>query len=103
MEVCQQAGVTPKPEKIPPGVEDFPETVQMALEVFNNLGDRIGEGGYQGKDYTTLPIWLSIYEIEDKEFFLKLLNWIDSRAIKKSAEDFKREMQKAKRQSSGKK
>jgi hypothetical protein len=44
---------------------------------------------------------MEIYKIEDKDFFLQILNWLDSRAVKKSSEQLKQAMDKAKRKSSG--
>jgi len=62
------------------------------------LGDRVyPEIGYIGKDFTNLPIYLEVHGVEDKEFFLEILSWLDSRAIKKSAAQLKREYDKLKR------
>ena len=41
------------------------------------------------------------YGVDDKEYFLELLHWMDSRVIKKSAEEMKRQHEKLKRKSSG--
>ena len=58
------------------------------------MGDRIyPEIGYVGKDYTNLKHFIEIYEVEDINF-LEILNWLDSRAIKKSSEQLKKEMDK---------
>lgn len=87
---------------IPPDVSDFPEIVQQAINTFNMLGDRVqAEIGYIGKDYTNLPTYMEIYEIQDKEFFLEILSWLDGRAIKKSSEQMKKELNKLKRKNSG--
>ena len=40
--------------------------------------------------------------VEDREFFLELLHWLDSQAIKKSSEQLKKEYEKLKRQNRGK-
>ena len=48
------------------------------------LGDRIyADIGYTEKDYTNLSHYIESYEIEDKEYFLSLLAWLDARAIKR--------------------
>jgi hypothetical protein len=100
--MCEQLGKEPNDRELPPDYEDFPELVQIAMHVFGMLGDRVyPEIGYVGKDYTNLPIYLNIYGVEDKEFFLELLAWLDSRAIKKSSEQLKRELDKLKRKSGG--
>tara|TARA_R110000782_G_scaffold189192_1_gene279171 strand:+ start:1347 stop:1541 length:195 start_codon:yes stop_codon:yes gene_type:complete len=62
------------------------------------LGDRIAADiGYLGKDYTNLPIYMEVHDIQDKEFFLDIINWLDSRAIQQSADAMKREREKLKR------
>ncbi|OUT96002.1 MAG: hypothetical protein CBC01_08585 [Betaproteobacteria bacterium TMED41] len=96
-------GNEPVAEEMPPDWNDFPEIVKFAINTFNMLGDRVyPDIGYIGKDYTNLPHYIEVYDIEDKEYFLQILSWLDSRAIKKSSEQLKREYDKMKRQSSGK-
>jgi len=103
LKMCEQLEQEPRRKHMPPGLEDFPLPVQYAVNTFNMLGDRVqADIGYIGKDYTNLPIYLDIYEIEDIEFFLEILSWLDSRAIKKSSEHMKKELNKLKRKSSGK-
>ena len=98
-ELCEQMGNEPILEEIPPDWDDLPEIVVYAVNTFNLLGDRIyPEIGYTGKDYTNLSHYIELYEIEDKEFFLQILSWLDSRAIKKASEDMKRQYDKMKRQ-----
>lgn len=102
LELCEQMGNEPVEDEIPPDWEDFPDIVVYAVNSFNMMGDRVyPEIGYVGKDYTNLQHYLDFYEIQDKEYFLQLLSWLDSRAIKKSSEELKRQYEKAKRQSSG--
>lgn len=103
LEICKQMGNEPVAEEMPPDWNDFPEIVKFAINTFNMLGDRVyPDIGYIGKDYTNLPHYIEVYDIEDKEYFLQILSWLDSRAIKKSSEQLKREYDKMKRQSSGK-
>ena len=100
--MMDQLGQEPNYNEIPPGYEDLPEVVAYAMNTFNMLGDRIyGDVGYVGKDYTNLKYFLEVYDIEDVEFFLEILAFLDSRAIKKNAEQMKRERDKLKRKSSG--
>lgn len=104
LDMMEQLGEEPVEAEIPPDLEDLPSTVIEALNTFNSLGDRVfPEIGYVGKDYTNLPFFLEVYEVEDKEFFLEILSWLDSRAIKKSSEQIKKEYDKLKRKSSGSK
>ena len=103
LDLMEQLGKEPIEEELPPDFDDFPEIVIDAVSTFNMLGDRVyPEIGYVGKDYTNLNVYMDLYRIEDKEFFLELLHWLDSRAIKKSSDQVKREYEKLKRKSSGK-
>ena len=102
--MMEQLGKEPKEHEIPPDAEDLPEIAVDAINTFNALGDRVySEIGYTGKDYTNLNHYMEFYKVTDKEYFLELLFWLDSRAIKKSSEMLKREREKLKRQSSGRK
>jgi len=98
LEMCDQLGKEPVESEIPPDWQDFPETAVNAMNTFNMLGDRLlPDIGYIGKDYTNLSYYLEIYNVEDKEFFLELLTWLDSRAVQTSQEQMKREHDKLKR------
>ncbi len=98
LDMMEQLGKEPINEEIPPDWEDLPEIVVQAVSTFNMLGDRAyPEIGYIGKDYTNLTHYLELYGIEDKEYFLELLAWLDARAIKQSSEAMKREYDKLKR------
>ena len=103
LDLCEQMGNEPIEEEIPPDWSDLPEIVTHAVNTFNLMGDRVyPEIGYVGKDYTNLNHYIELYAIEDKEFFLHVLSWLDSRAIKKSSDQLKREYDKMKRKNSGK-
>ena len=98
LDMCEQLGKEPSDREIPPDWEDFPEIIQYAINTFNQMGDRVyPDIGYTGKDYTNLLHYIEIYDITDKEFFLELISWLDSRAIKKSSENLKRQYDKLKR------
>jgi hypothetical protein len=98
LDMCEQLGKEPSDKEIPPDWEDFPEIVQEAINTFNQLGDRVyPEIGFVGKDYTNLPHYIEIYGIANKEFFLEVISWLDSRAIKKSSETLKKQYDKLKR------
>ena len=103
LEMMEQLNQEVIDEEIPPDFQDLPEIIVLAVNTFNSLGDRIyPEIGYVGKDFTNLPFFINIHGIDDTEFFLEILSWLDSRAIKKSSETMKKENEKLKRQSSGK-
>ena len=98
LEMCEQLNKEPRDDEIPPDWEDFPDIVHDAINTFNSLGDRVyPDIGFMGKDYTNLPYFTEMYEVQDTEFFLEILSWLDSRAIKKSSENLKKEYDKLKR------
>jgi hypothetical protein len=102
LNMCEQLNQEPDPERMPPGIEDFPDIVIEAINTYNGLSDNVAaEIGFIGKDYTNLPQYMEIYEVEDKELFLEILNYLESRAIKHSQEMMKKERDKLKRKSSG--
>lgn len=91
-------GQEPDPEEIPPSIEDFPDIAIEAMNTFSSLGDRVyPDIGYMGKDFTTLPYYIEMYGVEDTELFLEILTYLESRAIKNSQEQLKRERDKLKR------
>ena len=102
LEMCEQLGKKPDVNEIPPDVYDFPDIVQIAINIYNTLGDRVyPDIGYIGKDYTNLPILLDIYGVEDIELCMDVLSFLDSRAIKLSSDNLKKEREKLKRKNSG--
>lgn len=95
--VCEQLGKEPNDLEMPPDWNDFPEIVRLAINTFNQLGDRVvADIGYLGKDYSILPVLLEVHEIDDKDLFLSILSWLDSRAIKRSSEAMKQAHDKLK-------
>tara|TARA_B110000483_G_scaffold131983_1_gene157834 strand:+ start:697 stop:993 length:297 start_codon:yes stop_codon:yes gene_type:complete len=94
----EQMGIEPDWDRVPVDFKEFPDIVPYALEIFGRMGDRVyPEIGYIGKDYTKIDLYIQLYEIEDKDLLLEILEWLDARAIKKSSDDLKREYDKIKR------
>jgi len=100
LKMCEQMGQEPIEDEIPPDWEDFPTIAIQALTTFSDLGDRVvPDVGYMGKDFTNLPIYIKMQGIEDTELFLEILTYLESRAIKQSHDQMKREREKLKRKS----
>jgi len=98
LKMCEQMGKEPDEEEMPPSLNDLPEIVIIALEIFSCLGDRIyPEIGYTGKDFTNLDTYINIYGVENKELLLEILNILESRAIELSRKQLKAERDKLKR------
>lgn len=89
--LCEQMGQDPSESKCPPDFEDFPVSVQQAIEVFNRLGDRVvADIGYLGKDFVSLPIHMEVVGVEDKEIFMDTLMRLDASMIKRSNDQMKK-------------
>ena len=100
LEMKHQLGEEPDPEECPPGYEDFPDIVTDALLTFNSLGNRVyPEIGFTGKDYTSLPQYMKVYNVEEHNegFFLDVLLHLDAHAIEQAQKDLKQELDKMKR------
>lgn len=98
LEMQEQLGRDPDPERCPPGPEDFPEIIIDAINIFNSLGDRVfPDIGYIGKDYTNLPILIDIFKVDNVDLLMEALSRLDNHAIKKSQDHMKREFDKMKR------
>jgi len=98
--MCEQMDKEPVSDEIPPDLEDFPELAVDALITFSCLGDRMyPDIGYMGKDFTNLPYYLQVHNVQDRdlELFLEILTFLESRAITQSQESLKREREKLKR------
>lgn len=99
LEMQEQLGQEPDWDRCPPGVEDFPPILVEVLNIFSGLGDRVyPDVGYVGKDYTNLPIYLQIYDVDpaDYELVMRILYSLDSHVINKSQQRLKEEHNKLK-------
>jgi len=67
LEMMEQLGKEPEEDEIPPDWEDLPDIIYSAVSTYNVLGDR------------------------------EIMHWLDTRAIKSSSEQLKKEYDKLKR------
>jgi len=76
-EMCESMGNEPVEEEIPVEIDDFPDEVQDAINLYYKLRDNWDtmNGVYLGKSYTGLRDILDILEIasEDRKY---VLDWI---------------------------
>lgn len=102
LDMKEQLGQDPDMEECPPGDEDLPAIIIDAINIFNMLGDRVyPDIGYIGKDYTNLPIFLEVFQIDNVDLTMDALSRLDAHAIKKAQEALKREYDKMKRKNRG--
>jgi hypothetical protein len=98
--MVEQTGEEIDWERCPPDLEDFPESVYTALNIYHSMGSRVqADIGYIGKDFTNLSLLYKFYYIEEyeKDWIFELLLFLDEREIKESQKRMKREMDKIKR------
>jgi len=90
--MCEQMGEEPDWDKCPLDIEDFPELVLTALNLYHSLGDRIyPDIGYIGKDFTNFNFLLNKFGIEkhQEEYIFDIILWLDARQIKISQDKLK--------------
>ena len=100
LRMVEQTGEEIDWEKCPPEMEDFPDSVHTAMNIYNSLGDRIyPDVGFIGKDFINLSLLYENYFIEEheKDWIFELLLFLDSNSIKESQRRLKSEMDKIKR------
>jgi len=100
LRMCEQTGQEIDWERCPPDLEDFPESIYTALNIFHSMGSRVqADIGYIGKDFTNLSLLYKFYYIEEyeKDWIFELLLFLDEREIKESQKRMKREIDKIKR------
>lgn len=65
-EMCEAIGSEPLESEIPIEIEDFPEEVQQAFQIYyllKDIWDTMG-GNYLGKDTSTLFNFFDLYDID---------------------------------------
>jgi hypothetical protein len=98
--MVEQTGEEIDWEKCPPDLEDFPDSIVEALNIFHSLGNKVyPEIGYIGKDYTNVEILLELYSIKkyQKDWIMELLLFLESETVSESQRKLKAEYDKIKR------
>ena len=99
--MIEQTGEEIDWDRCPPDIEDFPESVITALNIYHSLGDRIyPEIGYTGKDFTLYDRLLESYFIThkvEKDWIFELMLFLDSHFIQESQRTIKDEYDKIKK------
>tara|TARA_S200002703_G_scaffold101709_1_gene88146 strand:- start:88 stop:444 length:357 start_codon:yes stop_codon:yes gene_type:complete len=100
LRMCEQTNMEIDWDKCPEELQDFPEIVLTAMNVFHTMGDRIfPDIGYIGKDYTNYDSICNHYIVEnyEKDFLYETILFLEARTIKSSQEALKAEMNRIKR------
>ena len=98
--MVEQTGEEIDWDRCPPEIEDFPDSVHTAMNIYNSLGDRIyPDVGFTGKDFTNLSLLYENYYVEkhQKDWIFELLLFLDSYNIKESQQRIKSEIDRIKR------
>lgn len=100
--MCAALGDTPDLNKMPPELEDFPDYVLIAMDLFNCLPDKYTGGMepiYAGKDYSSLEILYRVFDVEPDEERLtfRVIQFLDTRARNKAIRDAERRARKNKK------
>lgn len=87
LNMCEQLGEEPDPNKIPRDLSEMPDYVLAAVEIFNCLPDNYSGGMatmYTGKDYSSLNILFDLHLIDDAERLgvFEVISWLDTRSRK---------------------
>jgi hypothetical protein len=68
LRMVEQTGEEIDWARCPPDIEDFPESILTAINIYNSLGDRIyPDIGFVGKDFTNLSLLYDLYLIKEHE------------------------------------
>ena len=91
LDICEQKGVAPDFDEMPPTMEDYPFEVQVAFLLHDLLPDRWDgmSGSYFGKDMAALNTLLDAWEVTDKKttiFWIKNIESKNSEKINKKIE-----------------
>ena len=101
LSMCEQRGIQPDPENMPPEFSDYPHEVQVAFLIYGHLPDRWdGMSGMNfGKDLSALGTLLDIYDIahEDRSIILFFIRQIEARKVQKDNNESKRRQEAEKR------
>ena len=80
-EMCEALGAEPLDEEIPVELDDFPEGVQQAFNIYFILKDCWDSmaGSYLGKDMSNIFQFFDLYEVDtpDRLYILSLIQHMD--------------------------
>ncbi len=101
LRMVEQTGEEIDWDRCPEDLEDFPDSVHTAMNIYNSLGNRMyPDIGYVGKDFTNLDLLLDMYNIStgiDREWQIELILFLDGETIRDSQKRMKAEHDKIKR------
>ena len=100
LRMVEQTGEEIDWERCPPDVEDFPDSILDALNIFHSLGNKVyPEIGYIGKDFSNRDVLFELYSIKDyqKDWIMELLLFLENETVNEAQRQLKAEYDKIKR------
>ena len=100
LDICEQKGIEPDPDEMPPTMGEYPSEVQVAFLLHDLLPDRWDgmSGSYFGKDMSALDLLLETWEVEDRKTTIFFIKQIESYNSKQINEKLKRKREASERQ-----
>ena len=102
--LCEQLGEEPDPAKMPLGLSDFPEEVQVAFFVFGLLPDHYEgmTGTYMGKYWDGIDYYFKLFEVEEPKQVLYFMKMYESILVSYTAEKAERKRKAEERKAKAK-
>ena len=97
--MCDQTGVEPNKDDMPPTAADYPFEVQVAFLLHDLMPDRWDgmNGIHMGKDMSALGILLDTWDVEDRRTVVYFLKHIEARHTNKINAEAKQKQEASKR------
>ena len=103
LNICEQRGIEPDPENMPPEFSDYPHEVQVAFLIYSMLPDRWdgASGTYLGKDWSALGTLLTVHQIDKPSLITIFLKQIDVNNQRQINSKLEKERKAQERRTSG--
>lgn len=103
LNICEQLGEEPDPDKMPLEISDLPSEVQVAFFIFGFLED-VWEGmsgSYMGKNWNNIEYLFNLYDVQDPRTILYIMKMWEGIIIAYRAEKANNKRKADKRKSAG--
>ncbi len=103
LRICEQLGEEPDPERMPLDRSGFPEEVQVAFFISDQMSEKWDgmSGSYLGKNWLEAQELFKLYEIPNPKEILGFMQMHDMYLMKKRFEDGERRRKSKEKQPSG--
>jgi len=79
LDMCEMLSTKPKYDEVPFELDDFPDEIQTAIEIYAMLPSKIEgmSGLYLGKDYSMLFSLLDVFEVHNRQYIIRIIVYMD--------------------------